>query len=40
MKYKLITMDIDGTLINSQGSHDEETVRAIRKCMEAGVMSP
>ena len=38
MKYKLITMDIDGTLISSQGVMTKETVGAIRKCMEAGVM--
>jgi Cof subfamily protein (haloacid dehalogenase superfamily) len=31
-------MDIDGTLINSQGVMTKETVGAIRKCMEAGVM--
>lgn len=38
MKYKLITLDIDGTLINSDGIMTPETVAAIRRCRDAGVM--
>ncbi len=38
MRYKLITLDIDGTLINSEGIMTAETVEAIRRCRDAGVM--
>lgn len=38
MKYKLITLDIDGTLINSRGIITDATAEAIRRCRDAGVM--
>ena len=38
MRYKLITLDIDGTLINSEGIITAETAQAIRRCRDAGVM--
>lgn len=38
MKYKLITLDIDGTLLNSAGIMTAETVEAVRRCRDTGVM--
>jgi len=38
MQYKLITLDIDGTLINSEGIITDETAKAIWRCRDAGVV--
>lgn len=36
MRYRLIAVDIDGTLLNPARELEEETVRAAKKAMEAG----
>ncbi|MCD6507875.1 HAD family phosphatase [Candidatus Poribacteria bacterium] len=38
MKYKLIAIDVDGTLVNSKAQISERTKRAIRKATEKGAM--
>ncbi|MBF7096495.1 Cof-type HAD-IIB family hydrolase [Alkalibacter mobilis] len=38
MKYKLIAVDIDGTLLNSQGILTQKTKEQIRRAHEAGVI--
>ncbi|NTW71394.1 MAG: HAD family phosphatase [Eubacteriaceae bacterium] len=38
MKYKLIAVDIDGTLLNSEGKLTEVTRSAIRKAVDAGAV--
>lgn len=38
MQYKLIAVDIDGTLLNSQGDITEKTVNAIQRVVEKGVL--
>ena len=35
--YKIVTIDLDGTLLNSLGEISEENVIALRKCIEKGV---
>ena len=37
MKYKLVAMDMDGTLLNSKRSITIETLFAIKKGMECGI---
>lgn len=37
MMYKLLALDLDGTLINSQGLVDPPTIEAIKKAKEMGV---
>ena len=39
MQYKLITLDIDGTLINIEGIITDETAKAIWRCRDAGSWS-
>ena len=34
---RMIALDVDGTLLTSQGTLSEETVRAIRAAREKGV---
>ncbi len=36
-KYKLVAIDIDGTLLTKAGKITEENIKAIRKCHEKGV---
>ncbi len=38
MKYRLIAVDMDGTLLNSQGSITEKTIAAIHKVVDKGVL--
>jgi Cof subfamily protein (haloacid dehalogenase superfamily) len=38
MKYRLIAVDMDGTLLNSKGRISEKTIAAIRKVVEKGVL--
>ncbi|HID56627.1 TPA: HAD family phosphatase [Candidatus Poribacteria bacterium] len=38
MKYKLIAIDVDGTLVNSKAQISQRTKRAIRKAVEKGAM--
>lgn len=38
MNYKLVAVDMDGTLLNSDGNISEQTVEAIRKCVEKGII--
>lgn len=38
MDYKLIAVDIDGTLLNSQGILTEKTKKAIQKAVDAGIV--
>jgi Cof subfamily protein (haloacid dehalogenase superfamily) len=38
MKYKLIAVDMDGTLLNSEGKITEKTKAAIRRAVENGVI--
>lgn len=38
MRYKLIAIDVDGTLLNSKSQISERTKRAIRKAVEKGAM--
>lgn len=35
--YKIITIDLDGTLLNSFGEISEENIMALRKCLEKGI---
>ena len=35
--YKIVTIDLDGTLLNSLGEISEENIMALRKCIEKGV---
>lgn len=36
--YKLIALDMDGTLLNSQGQVLESTIDSLKKCQEQGVL--
>lgn len=38
MRYKMIAVDMDGTLLNSQGSITEKTVSSIRQAVEKGAI--
>lgn len=38
MLYKLIAVDMDGTLLNSQKQISKETVKMIQKCVDAGII--
>ena len=38
MAYKLIAVDVDGTLLNSEGILTEETKKAVIACVEKGVI--
>lgn len=38
MQYKLVAVDMDGTLLNSQGIITEKTVNSIQKAVEKGVI--
>ncbi|NLK88475.1 MAG: HAD family phosphatase [Clostridiaceae bacterium] len=38
MKYRLIAVDMDGTLLNSQGRITDKTIAAIHKAVEKGVL--
>ncbi|MDP4108585.1 MAG: Cof-type HAD-IIB family hydrolase [Bacillota bacterium] len=38
MKYKFIAVDMDGTLLNSQGKITEKNAEAIKKAVEKGVL--
>lgn len=37
MKYKLIALDLDGTLLNSQQIVDDDTEKIIKKCINMGL---
>lgn len=37
MKYKLLALDMDGTLLNSESRLEKENVEAIKKCLDKGV---
>ena len=37
MKYKLVAIDIDGTLLNSKNEMPEENVQTIRELKDMGV---
>lgn len=38
MCYKLVALDLDGTLLNSQGEVPEKHIEAVRKAQEAGII--
>ncbi len=38
MKYKLIAVDMDGTLINSKGTISEKNIASIKKAVEKGIV--
>lgn len=35
--YKLIAIDVDGTLLNSNGEVTEKTMKALNKAMDRGI---
>ncbi len=35
--YKIVTIDLDGTLLNSFGEISEENLEELRKCIQKGV---
>ncbi len=37
MNYKLVGIDLDGTLLNSQHEVDQDTIEAIRECKKKGI---
>ncbi len=38
MAYKLIAVDMDGTLLNSQEEISEKTIEAIKKAVDKGIV--
>ncbi|WP_138206829.1 Cof-type HAD-IIB family hydrolase [Haloimpatiens lingqiaonensis] len=37
MKYKLLALDMDGTLLNSESRLEKENIESIKKCLDKGV---
>ena len=38
MKYKLVAVDMDGTLLNSNGEISEDTINVIEKVIDKGIL--